>query len=158
MYNIGDKIVHPMHGAGVIERMETRIVDGSEKEYYVMRMPACGMMVMVPEENAVAIGVRPVVSRSAALELIGEIRGLRVDMDNNWSRRYRENMDRLKSGELIKVVYVIKGLTLRERLRNLSTGERKMLHLAKQILISELVLALSRDYDTIESEIDSLLK
>ena len=157
MYNVGDKIVHPMHGAGVIESIEKRVMDGREMDYYVMRMPACGMMVKVPAENASAIGVRPVVSYDAAKKIIGAIGGLQVEMDSNWSRRYRENMDLIKSGELMKVCYVIKGLALRERLRNLSTGERKMLHLAKQILISELVLALSQEYDKIESEIDSLL-
>ena len=157
MYNIGDKIVHPMHGAGVIESIEKQVLNGQVKDYYVMRMPVCGMVVKVPADNASAIGVRPVVSHDAAMEIIGAIGSLQVEMDSNWSRRYRENMDLLKSGELLKVCCVIKGLTLRERLRNLSTGERKMLHLAKQILISELVLALSQEYDKIESKIDSLL-
>ena len=157
MFRIGDRIVHPMHGAGVVESLEKRTVDGREREYYVMRMPACGMRVMVPAENAEAIGVRPVISRDQAQEILSAVSSLPAEMDSNWSRRYRDNMDRLKSGDLLQVCRVIKGLSVRERERDLSTGERKMLHLAKQILISELVLALSEEYDTIEKRIDSLL-
>ena len=88
MYNIGDKIVHPMHGAGVIESIEKQVLNGQAKDYYVMRMPVCGMVVKVPADNASAIGVRPVVSHDAAMEIIGAIGSLQVEMDSNWSRRY----------------------------------------------------------------------
>lgn len=101
--------------------------------------------------------MRPVVSGAKAEELMSEMEGIEVDMTQNWNRRYRENMVRLKSGDLLEVARVVKGLLRRDSQRGLSNGERKMLHTAKQILISELVLAQSLPYDAVESSINSLL-
>lgn len=115
------------------------------------------MTVMIPTENTQEIGVRPVVSGQEAESLISAMESIEVDMAQNWNRRYRENMVRLKSGDLLEVARVVKGLLLRESQRGLSNGERKMLHAAKQILISELVLAQSLPYKTVEANIDVLL-
>ena len=112
---------------------------------------------MIPTGNTQEIGVRPVVSGQEAESLIDAMEGIEVDMTQNWNRRYRENMVRLKSGDLLEVARVVKGLLLREDQRGLSTGERKMLHTAKQILISELVLAQSLPYKTVEENIDMVL-
>ena len=101
--------------------------------------------------------MRPVVSGAKAKELMSEMEGIEVDMTQNWNRRYRENMVRLKSGDLLEVARVVKGLLIREEQRGLSNGERKMLHTAKQILISELVLAQSLPYKTVEENIDTVL-
>ena len=101
--------------------------------------------------------MRPVVSGAKAEELMSEMEDIEVDMTQNWNRRYRENMVRLKSGDLLEVARVVKGLLRRDSQRGLSNGERKMLHTAKQILISELVLAQSLPYETVESSINSLL-
>ena len=154
MFQVGDKIVHPMHGAGVIESIVNQKIDGTSRQYYVMKIPMGGMLVMIPTVNSSEIGVRAVVDSDTAEELIESLSGIEIDMTSNWNRRYRENMLRIKSGDLTEVAKVVKGLTARERERGLSTGERKMLHSAKQILISELVLAQSSNYDEVERRIN----
>ena len=134
---VGDKIVHPMHGAGVIDSIVQKKVNGVLREYYILKLPLNGMLVMIPTHNSEEIGVRPIVVGEEADRVIAAIPGMDVEMDSNWNRRYRENMLRLKSGDLLEVARVVKGLVRRDGERGLSTGERKMLHSAKQILISE---------------------
>ena len=157
MYQIGDKVVHPMHGAGVIDSIVQRKVAGKLEDYYLLKLSVGSMTVMIPTGNTQEIGVRPIVSSEEAKELIRALENIEVDMTQNWNRRYRENMVRLKSGDLLEVARVVKGLLLRESLRGLSNGERKMLRTAKQILISELVLAQSLPYKTVEDNIDMVL-
>ncbi len=112
---------------------------------------------MIPTDHTEKIGVRPVMGREEAVHLMDELKNIKVDMSTNWNHRYRENMIRLKSGDLIEVARVIKGLMLRDDVRGLSTGERKMLHSAKQILISELVLSQDLAYETVEENINHAL-
>ena len=150
MFQVGDKIVHPMHGAGVIDSIVSKKVNGVVRDYYILKLPVGGMLVMIPTEHTEEIGVRPVVDRDEADRLIAAMPGIEVDMTQNWNRRYRENMLRIKSGDLMEVARVVKGLMLRDEDRGLSTGERKMLHSAKQILISELVLAQDASYEDME--------
>ena len=157
MYQVGDKVVHPMHGAGVIDSIVQRKVSGHVQEFYLLKLSVGNMVVMVPTDNTGEIGMRPVVSDTRAEELMSEMEDIEVDMTQNWNRRYRENMVRLKSGDLLEVARVVKGLLRRDSQRGLSNGERKMLHTATQILISELVLAQSLPYETVESSINSLL-
>ncbi|HIT02736.1 MAG TPA: CarD family transcriptional regulator [Candidatus Enterenecus merdae] len=157
MYRIGDKVVHPMHGAGVIDSIVQRKVNGQMKDYYLLNLSNGNMMVMIPTDNTREIGVRPVVSGQEATRLIQAMESIQVDMTQNWNRRYRENMSRIKSGDLLEVARVVKGLACRDHQRGLSTGERKMLHVAKQILISELVLAQSLPYETVEARVDGIL-
>lgn len=157
MFQIGDKVAHPMHGAGVIDSIVQRKVAGQVQEYYLLKLSVGSMVVMVPTDNTGEIGMRPVVSGAKAEELMSEMEGIEVDMTQNWNRRYRENMVRLKSGDLLEVARVVKGLRQREGQRGLSNGERKMLHTAKQILISELVLAQSLPYETVENSVDRVL-
>ena len=157
MFWIGDLIVHPMHGAGVIESITTQRVNGVTRDYYILKLPVGGMQVMIPTENCAEIGVRAIVDPQEAGKVIEAIPDIEVEYDPNWNRRYRENMLRLKSGDLLEVARVVKGLRQREGQRGLSNGERKMLHTAKQILISELVLAQSLPYETVESSVDMVL-
>ncbi len=157
MFQIGDKIVHPMHGAGVIDSIATQRVNGVVRDYYVLKLPVGGMQVMVPTENSAEIGVRPIVAAGKAEEIIAALRDIQVENDSNWNRRYRENMLRLKSGDLMEVARVMKGLILRDEKKGLSTGERKMLHSAKQILISEIVLSQNASYEEIEGRINMAL-
>ena len=146
-----------MHGAGVIDSIVQRRVSGQVQEYYQLKLSVGNMVVMVPTDNTGEIGMRPVVSGAKAKQLMSEMEGIEVDMTSNWNRRYRENLVRLKSGDLLEVARVVKGLRRRESQRGLSNGERKMLHTAKQILISELVLAQSLPYETVERSIDTVL-
>lgn len=157
VFQVGDKIVHPMHGAGVIDKIVNQKVNGVAREYYLLKLPLGGMVVMIPTENSSEIGVRAIVEPDEAAQVMAELPGIQVDMIQNWNRRYRENMLRIKSGDLREVARVVKGLTLRDGNRGLSTGERKMLHSAKQILLSELVLAQSITYEEAEKRINTAL-
>lgn len=156
-FQIGDKVVHPMYGAGVLESVVQKKVDGVVREYYIMKLPKRSMVVMIPTESSEEIGVRPVMDQAQADRLLAAIPQIQVEMTANWNHRYRENLERLKSGDLIEVARVIKGLTVRDSKRGLSTGERKMLHAARQILISELVLSKSLSYEAVEQQLDTAL-
>ncbi len=157
MFQVGDKIVHPMHGAGIIESIVTQKVNGVVRDYYTLKLPGRTMLVMIPVENCAEIGVRPVVDCEYAARVLDAIPTIEVNMTQNWNRRYRENMERLKSGDLFEVARVVKGLMLRDAKQGLSTGERKMLHSAKQILISEIVLSRSCSYEDVEACINTAL-
>ena len=157
MFRVGDKIVHPMHGAGVVDEIVQRKVDGVLRDYYSLKLPIGGMMVMIPTDHCEEIGVRAILSVEDTEKVLGEISGIQVEMETNWNHRYRENMLRLKSGDLLEVAKVVKGLMLRDGRRGLSTGERKMLHSAKQILISEIGLAQSISYQDAEKRINQAL-
>ena len=157
MFSIGDLVVHPMHGAGVIDDIVRERVAGTTKEYYVFKMPMGGLILKIPTENSQAIGIRKVISKAEADELLEAIPSIAVEQNANWNKRYQENLLRLKSGDLREVAQVIKGLMRRDTLRGLSTGERKMLHSAKQIMISELVLVLDSDYKSVEGQLDHVM-
>jgi len=154
MFSIGDKIAHPLHGAGIIDSIEERKIGGVTRSYYLMRMRG-GMTVLFPTDNCEAVGVRPIVEPKAVEEVIDAIPGLECEMTTNWNRRYRENMQRIKSGDLFEVARVCKGLIARETERGLSTGERKMLSSAKQILISEIVLSEDVTYEEVEHRLNA---
>ena len=157
MFQIGDKVVHPMHGAGIVDSIVQKKVNGVMREYYVLKLPVRAMVVMVPTENCEEIGVRPIVDREQADRVLAAIPDIQVEMTQNWNRRYRENMERIKSGDLFEVARVVTGLMLRDVQKGLSTGERKMLHSAKQILISEIVMCQSSSYEDVEACIDHAL-
>lgn len=157
MFRVGDKIVHPMHGAGIVDSIVEKKINGVTKQYYIMKLPLGSMLVMIPTDNSAEIGVRPIVDGSRADEVLAQIPNIQVHSDPNWNRRYRENMDRLKSGDLIEVARVVKSLMMRDAERGLSTGERKMLHSAKQILISEIVLSKNSSYEAVEARINVAL-
>ena len=157
MFQIGDKVVHPMHGAGIVDSIVQKKVNGVVREYYILKLPMGGMLVMIPVQSCGEIGVRPVVDEQEAERIIAAFPEIEVDTTQNWNRRYRENMLRLKSGDLLEVARVIKSLSVRDGERGLSTGERKMLHSAKQILISEIVLSQNSSYEDVEARINTAL-
>ncbi|AOT71126.1 CarD family transcriptional regulator [Geosporobacter ferrireducens] len=141
MFNIGDKVVYPMHGAGIIEAIEEKEILGKKRKYYIMRMPLGDMKVMIPLDTVEDIGIREIISLSEVDQVIAVLSDDISKMPLNWNRRYRANMDRIKSGDIYEVAEVVRNLMLRDREKGLSTGERKMLSNAKQILVSEIVLA-----------------
>ena len=157
MFQVGDKVVHPMHGAGIVDSIVQKKVDGVVRDYYILKLPNRSMVVMIPTDSSDGIGVRPVVDREQADRVLAAIPTIQVEMTSNWNHRYRENMERMKSGDLLEVARVIKGLTARDMKRGLSTGERKMLHAAKQILISEIVLSKSVSYESAEEALNTAL-
>ncbi len=140
-YSIGDAVVYPMHGAGVIEGIEEAEVLGAVREYYIMRIPYGDMKVMVPRNNLGGVGIRDVISPSEADEVLARFETVDTVMNSNWNKRFRENMARIKSGDINEVASVLKCLMVRDRRKGLSTGERKMLANARQIFVSEMVLA-----------------
>lgn len=152
MYNIGDRIVYPMHGAGVIESIEEREILGVVHKYYIVRMPVAGeMTLMLPLDKCDEIGVRDVISKDEASKVLETFRTVEIESDSNWNKRHRENMAKIKSGDIYKVLGVVKELMYRDRIKGLSTSERKMLNNAKQIVVSELVLSSVADKEDIEN-------
>ncbi len=157
MFNIGDKVVYPMHGAGIIESIEEKEILGNKQKYYIMKMPIGNMKVMIPLENVEDIGLREVINKEQVNIVMTVLSQDQTDMPNNWNRRYRVNMEKIKSGDILEVADVVRNLIIRDREKGLSTGERKMLNNAKQILVSELVLVNNMDEDEIESMIEGII-
>jgi len=157
MFNVGDKIVYPMHGAGVIESIEEKEILGQRQKYYIMKMPVGDIKVMIPTINAKDIGIREVIDRDEADQVLGSLENGFSFMNTNWNKRYRENMEKIKSGNIFEVADVVKNLAHRDKEKGLSTGERKMLNNARQILISELVLANEMPQNEVEQVINDKL-
>ncbi len=158
MFNVGDKVVYPMHGAGIIEAIEEREILGKSKKYYIMRLPLGDMKVMIPTDNVEEIGLRDIINRDEVKKVIDVLKDSKTKMSSNWNRRYRANMQKIKSGNIYEVAEVVRNLQLRDIEKGLSTGERKMLSNAKQILISELVLADNIDEERAKELIDNLFQ
>ena len=154
MFMIGDLVVHPMHGAGIIDGIVQEKIAGSTQDYYVFKMPVGGLLLKIPVANSQTIGIRTVITPPEAEALLNAIPAMAVESNTNWNKRYRENMSRLKSGDLYEVASVIKALMHRDRQRGLSNGERKMLHSARQILISEIVVSMQGTYSEVEAQVD----
>jgi len=154
MFSIGDLVVHPMHCAGIIDEIVQEKIAGTTQDYYVFKMPVGGLLLKVPVSNSHVIGIRSVISEAEAEALLAAIPAIEVESNTNWNKRYRENMARMKSGDLYEVSRVVKALMHREKQRGLSNGERKMLHNARQILISEIVMAENGDYKELEKRVD----
>lgn len=158
MFSVGDKIVYPMHGAGVIESIEEKEILGQKQDYYVVKMPVGDMKVMIPTHNVEGIGIREVIESCDVDKVYEILQDHSVNVTNNWNKRYRENMTKIKTGNIYEVADVVRILIKRDREKGLSTGERKMLNSARQILISELVLAENTNQIEIETVIDDFLR
>lgn len=160
MFSIGDKIVYPMHGAGTVESIEEKEVFGESTEYYIIKMPIGDMKLMVPTGSAEEIGVREVSSPSVAPDVLAVLEKPRTQdtNENNWSKRYRSNIDKIKSGDILEVADVVRDLSHRHMERGLSTAEKKMLMSAKEILISELSLAQGLDHTVVDKEVEDRVK
>lgn len=143
MFNVGDRVVYPMYGAGVIEGVEDRDIDGKVITYYVLKIPVNNLKIMVSTEKAEKCGLRSIVSPEAVMHIVEEADV--IEMSDNWNQRYKDNMDRLKTGDLLKVMQVFKTLFVREKKKSLSNIEKKLMGTARQIILSEIIL--SRDVD-----------
>ena len=158
MFSIGDKIAYPMHGAGVIESIEEKEILGKKQHYYVMKMPVGNMKVMIPTKNVKGIGLRDIIDDEGVKKVFDILHKNDINVSNNWNKRYRENMSKIKSGNIFEVARVVRTLMLRDNRKGLSTGERKMFNNAKQILVSELVLAKNLESEQVEVMISNLSK
>ena len=157
MFNIGDKVVYPMHGAGVIESIEEKEILGQKQKYYIMKMPVGDIQVMVPTDSAEKVGLREVIRCEDADRVLNVLSSEQTVMNANWNKRYRENMDRIKNGKILEVAEVVKNLAHKSSEKGLSAGEKKLYNNAKQILISELVLAEQGTKAEVEALIDEKL-
>lgn len=157
MFDVGDKVVYPLHGAGVIEGIEEKVILGEKKKYFVMHMPVGEMKVMIPMENVDYLGLRQIVGKEAINQVMGILGSQLEESNQNWNQRYRANMDKMKTGDIYELADVVRSLIVREREKGLSTGERKMLDQARLILISELALVQNIKTEQVYSMIDNVL-
>lgn len=155
--SIGDKISYPMHGAGIISGIETCEVQGENRSYYVLKLPMGSLKVMIPVDNADNIGLRSIINEEQAAEVLGILREKPEKMTGSWNKRFHANLDRMKNGDLKDVAAVARNLILQDRQRKVSSGERRIMDLAKQILISELVYALDQSPEEVEIRIEETL-
>ena len=155
MFNIGDKIVYPMHGAGEIVAIEEREILGNVHKYYIMRLPINELKVMVPVKNAEEVGVRKI-SDTKTMENVLETLSSdkEITMPKNWNRRYRFNLEKIKSGDLTEIADVVKCLENLDRQKSLSTGERKILTEARQIIVSEMSLVFDKKVEEVSKLVD----
>lgn len=153
MFNIGDKVVYPLHGAGIIEAIEEKSILDEKQSYYIIKMPG-EVKVMVPTSKAEDIGVRSIIDQESALKVIKVLEEESTEMSMNWNKRYRDNMEKMKTGNIYEVADIVRNLSFKQKDKGLSTGEKKMLLNAKQILVSELVLAQNKDKKEVEELVE----
>ena len=151
MYCVGDKVVHPMHGAGTIEEIKEMDIVGKTRQYYVVRFAIGNMVTNIPIDSVDSIGIRHIIDKQEAKKVLQCFRDAEIEDDSNWNKRQRDNLVKVKSGDIYQVLGVVKELMYRDRTKGLSTSERKTLGSAKQIVVSELVLSEVADISDIES-------
>ncbi|MBM4340799.1 MAG: CarD family transcriptional regulator [Deltaproteobacteria bacterium] len=142
MFHIGDKAVYPGHGVGVIEAIEIKRISGKEQSFYILRFVDNGMTIMVPEDNVKSAGLRTVIRKIDARKVIGILKDREVTLDNQtWNRRYREYMEKINTGSIYEIAEVLRDLHLLRAEKELSFGEKKIMDMAKTLLVKELAIA-----------------
>lgn len=154
MFNVGDKVVYPMHGAGTIDSIDKKNILDEEVEYINISMPG-GVKVMVPSNQASKQGLRNIISQNDVEKVFCVLETDETAMSDNWNKRYRDNMDKMKSGDIYEVADVVRNLSFKQKEKGLSTGEKKMLNNAKKILVSELVLVENTTNAEMEKLVDN---
>ena len=156
-FAVGDKVVYPHHGAAIIEGKEKRVFDGQKTDYFVLRITYGDLKVSIPVDKADEIGLREVINDEEVEEVFAVLRKKEARMPTNWSRRFKNHVEKLKSGDIYQVAEVVRNLSIREADKGLSAGEKRMLARARQILVSELTFALNVDEEAAESRLDDVL-
>ena len=142
MFKIGEKVVYPGHGVGIIERMQTRVVSGREQRFYMLRILDSQMTIMIPTDNVTSVGLRPVIGREMVAKVYRILRTKKIEVDQQtWNRRYREYTEKIKTGSVIEIAKVLRDLFVIKADKELSFGERKMLDTARNLLVKELSIA-----------------
>jgi CarD family transcriptional regulator len=157
VYRKGDTVVHREHGAAVITEISERDFLGESKKYLVLRLAYGDLTLMVPVDKTEEVGLRQVVSKQEVKKILDVLREDESKMATNWSRRFKNNMEKLHSGDPYQVAEVVKNLSIRERAKGLSAGEKRMLAQARRILVSELVFSLGCEEAEAEGQIDKVL-
>jgi CarD family transcriptional regulator len=157
MFECGDNVVYPHHGAGKVLKKERRKMFGEEREYLTIKILHNDMTVMVPCENAHLAGLRRVIDEETVKKVLAVLQDEISEMPKNWNRRFKHNRDKIKTGDIYELAEVVRNLAIREHHKGLSTGEKQMFTRAKKILASELMYALDKDEDDAEQHLDDLL-
>ena len=140
MYNIGDKIVYAVHGAGtIVDIQEIEILNNIEK-YYILLLPINDIKISIPESEINSGKIRPIITKSEGEKVIEILRSEKTMMSSNWGKRYRENLEQLKSGDIFEIADIVRNLTILDNEKSLSASEKKMLNDAKRVMVSELVI------------------
>jgi CarD family transcriptional regulator len=150
-YKIGDKVVYPNHGVGVIEQINFGVLNGRTEKYYMIRILSSGLKVMVPRTNAGAVGLRPVIRSGDTAKVLGFLEKGKLNSHHDWKHRFKENSERMRTGSLIEVAAVLKSLVSLSRTKPLSFREKRMLERAKFLLVSEMATARNSSQETVES-------
>jgi CarD family transcriptional regulator len=154
-FKIGDKVVYPNHGVGIIEQINFGLSNGRTEKYYMLKIYASGLKVMVPATNALSVGLRPVIRNGETIKVLGFLEKGKPNSHHDWKHRFKENSERMRTGALIEVAAVLKSLVSLSRTKPLSFREKKMLERAKFLLVSELATARNTSAETME---DALIK
>lgn len=154
-YKIGDKVVYPNHGVGIIEQINFGVLNGRTEKYYMLKIFSSGLKVMVPASNAISVGLRPVIRNGETLKVLTFLEKGKPNSHHDWKHRFKENSERMRTGALIEVAAVLKSLVSLSRTKPLSFREKKMLERAKYLLVTELATARNTSPETME---DALVK
>jgi CarD family transcriptional regulator len=157
LYKVGDKVVYPHHGAGTVIKKEKREVLGEKREYLTIKILHNDMTVNVPSENAEKVGLRKVIGEDMVKVVVKALTGGGTQMPKNWNRRFKHNRDKMKTGDILELAEVVRNLSLRDREKGLSTGEKQMFIKAKKILASELMYAKEMDEEATAEWLDGVL-
>ncbi len=158
MFKIGDLAVYPAHGVGVIEGIETREISGCKQDFYIMRILENDMIIMIPTNNVESVGLREVISEGDVPKVYEILKEKKIKVDNQtWNRRYREYMEKIKTGSVFEIAEVLRDLALLKSDKELSFGERKLMDTARTLLIKELSIARRADEKDVEQDINSIL-
>ena len=149
-YKIGEKVVYPNHGVGVIEQINFGVLNGRTEKYYMIRILSSGLKVMVPRTNAGAVGLRPVMRSGDTTKVLGFLEKGKLNSHHDWKHRFKENSERMRTGSLIEVAVVLKSLVSLSRTKPLSFREKKMLERAKFLLVSEMATARNSSQESVE--------
>jgi len=157
MFKVGDMAVYPAHGVGVIEKIENRKISGCQEDFYVMRILENNMIIMIPSANATNVGLREIINQNEVSKVFSILkkRDISVNGNQTWNRRYRDYMEKIKSGSAFEVAEVYRDLTTIKQDKELSFGERKMLDTARSLLVKEISLAKNMKEEDVERDIRS---
>ncbi len=157
MFKVGDLAVYPAHGVGVIEKIEAQEVSGCQQDFYVMRILDSNMIIMIPTNNVNNVGLRDIIPLAEIPKLYSILKKRDVTLDSQtWNRRYREYMDKIKTGSVFEVAEVYRDLLILRLDKELSFGERKMLDTARGLLVKEISLAKDVGEEQVEEDLDRM--
>jgi CarD family transcriptional regulator len=156
-FKVGEKVVYPAHGVGVIESLQVRNVSGTQKKFYMLRIVDSEMTIMIPTENVQTVGLRRIIGRDMVSKVYKILRERKVEVDQQtWNRRYREYTEKIKTGSVLEIAKVLRDLFVLKADKELSFGERKMLDTARNLLVKELAIARSFPEEKIMEELKTI--